>query len=390
MYGGIIMVSFYRSLIFVIPTQYKQEFYRQKFMDNNMRILILAVFLTVEQMYYGFFVRVPGSLIQKIHLLTALLMFIYVVLSTYFQIKKPFSVSRRHQIYEVSFGFWGLFIATSRAILIHTDVFRIPTIFIAVLYGLAVIYYLSPIQSLSIYCIMSSLLILFLPIFQSDIVLSNYIEDTISNAIIAWIASLINYRKYVKEFINKKIIQRNNEELKEKNVKIQKMNEKLVELSIKDGLTNIYNRRKLDEVLKYEYRIAQKQNIDFSVILLDLDNFKCINDTFGHNVGDQVLIEIAHILKSNIRKRDTVGRWGGEEFLIICPETNLNQALELAEQLRKTIESHHFLVIDYITGSFGVSTYRGEDTIDTLINRVDKGLYRAKGNERNKVEFIIN
>ncbi len=384
------MVSFYKFFVLPVSTRHNQEFSRQKFMDNNMRILILAVFLTVEQLYYGFFVRVSGSLVQKIHLLTVLIMFIYVVLSTYLQIKKPFRISRMHQIYEVSFGFWGLFIAVLRAILIQTDGFYLPTIFIAVLYGLAVIYYLSPIQSLSVYFIMSGLLIFFLPIFQPHIASSSYIEDIISNTIIAWIASLINYRKYVKEFTNKKIIQRNNEELKEKNVKIQKMNEKLVELSIKDSLTNICNRRKLDEVLRYEYSIAKKQNIDFSVILLDLDNFKCINDTFGHNAGDQVLIEIAHILKINIRKCDTVGRWGGEEFLIICPESNLNLALELAEQLRKTIENHRFSVINHTTSSFGVSTYREGDTIDTIINRADKGLYKAKDNERNRVEFIIS
>lgn len=383
------MFSFYKNYFQTISVQDKQEFLQQKFVHNNLRILFLATFLTIEQTYYGFFVRANGSLIQKIHLFTALIMLIYAIVSIYIQKRKFVCSSFIFQIYEVSFGLYGFFIAGMRALLIQNEMFRLPTIFIAVLYGFAVIFYVNPIESFGVYALTSVSLILFLPIFQPTVTVSSYLEDTVANAMIAWIASLINYYKYVKEFVNQKIIEKNNQELKTKTKQIQEMNKKLTEISIKDGLTNIYNRRKLDEVLKYEYNRAINDNQHFSVILLDLDRFKSVNDTYGHNVGDKVLMEIADLLKRNVRKHDTVGRWGGEEFLIICPRTNINQVLDLSEKLRKQIEEHKFPEIDSRTSSFGVSVHNRGDAIEDIIKRADKGLYKAKENGRNRVEVCI-
>ncbi|WP_165916401.1 GGDEF domain-containing protein [Marinisporobacter balticus] len=383
------MFLFYKNYFQTVSMQDQQEFSQQKFVHNNFRILFLAVFLTIEQAYYGFFVRENGSLIQKIHLLTALVMLTYAMASLYIQKRKPVCSARIFQIYEVSFGFYGFFIAAMRVLLIQNDMFRLPTIFIAVFYGFAVIFYFNPFESFIVYSVTSVSVILFLPIFQPTLTVSSYVEDTVANAMIAWIASFINYYKYVKEFINQKIIETNNQELKAKTEQIQKMNEKLTEFSIKDGLTNIYNRRKLNEVLKYEYNRAKNDNKGLSVMLLDLDRFKSVNDTYGHNVGDKVLIEIADLLKRNVRNRDTVGRWGGEEFLIICPETNINQALDLSEKLRKRIEKHKFQEINCRTSSFGVSIYKKGDAIEDIIKRADEGLYKAKENGRNRVEISI-
>ncbi|QZY54209.1 GGDEF domain-containing protein [Crassaminicella profunda] len=315
-------------------------------------------------------------------------MFIYVITSIYIQTKKPISISLIYKVYEISFGFYGFLIAIMRALLAQNHIFPLPTIYIAVLYGFAVIFYFHPFKSFFIYGISSSILIIALPIFQPTLMKSSYIQDTLSNNMIAWIASVINYRKYVKEFMAQKIINKNNQELKEKTFQIQKMNEQLKELSTRDGLTNIYNRRKLDEVLAYEYNRANRHCKAFSVILLDLDLFKSVNDTYGHNIGDKVLIDTAEILKNNIRRSDMVGRWGGEEFLIVCPNTNIHQALCISEKLRKEIETHKFPVANKRTSSFGVASYQKGDTIDDLISRADKGLYQAKENGRNRVEIV--
>lgn len=119
---------------------------------------------------------------------------------------------------------------------------------------------------------------------------------------------------------------------------------------------------------------------------MDVDHFKQINDTYGHHVGDSVLVEVAFILKNNLRKTDVVGRWGGEEFIVVCPETQLTNATHLAEKLRNKIEDHQFSDVEKtITASFGVSAYRVDDTVESLIKRVDGALYFSKRNNRNCV-----
>jgi len=159
----------------------------------------------------------------------------------------------------------------------------------------------------------------------------------------------------------------------------------LEKLSITDQLTKLYNRHKLNEVLQNEFHRAERINSTFGVIILDIDNFKIINDTHGHNVGDNVLKELAVLLKQNIRISDTLGRWGGEEFLIIVPQGDNKSKQILAEKLRIKIEKHLFPTVTNITASFGVSIYEKDDNIDSLIKKADDALYKAKANGRNQV-----
>lgn len=163
-------------------------------------------------------------------------------------------------------------------------------------------------------------------------------------------------------------------------------NKKLYQLiSEHDKLTNIYNRHKLDKVLEEELLRVQRYQIPFSLIILDIDHFKLVNDTYGHQVGDSVLIELTKILRHNIRGTDTIGRWGGEEFLIICPNTELSGAEDLAEHLRKKIASYDFTTVGHKTSSFGVASYIEGDDVDSLLKRADDNLYKAKESGRNKV-----
>jgi diguanylate cyclase (GGDEF)-like protein/PAS domain S-box-containing protein len=192
-------------------------------------------------------------------------------------------------------------------------------------------------------------------------------------------------------------------ELKKTSHKLQEMNEQLElkvqertkeleislenikKISIRDSLTNLYNRLKLDESLEYELQRSHRTDTQFGLILLDIDHFKNINDRYGHLAGDEVLKEFAFLLNSSLRTTDIFGRWGGEEFLIICPNTNIDRVYTLAQTLRKKIESHRFSVAQQITASFGVTLNEKEDTINTIIQRVDDVLYRAKNNSRNCV-----
>lgn len=157
--------------------------------------------------------------------------------------------------------------------------------------------------------------------------------------------------------------------------------------SILDPLTQIYNRIKLDESLQIELDRANRTKREFSLIMTDIDFFKKVNDNYGHQIGDEVLVKFASQIKSNIRKTDILGRFGGEEFIIILPDTNKDGALQLAQKLRKIIENYKFSENFQITASFGVSSYQENDTETTITKRADDALYKAKENGRNQACF---
>ncbi|MGE8001749.1 sensor domain-containing diguanylate cyclase [Lysinibacillus sp. NPDC093190] len=177
--------------------------------------------------------------------------------------------------------------------------------------------------------------------------------------------------------------------VKERTQELERAKLELETLANTDRLTQIPNRVRLDYVLEEAFEHAQHQEVPFSIILLDIDYFKEVNDEFGHQVGDLVLMNVAEILQNTIREQDTIGRWGGEEFLVICPQTTLNDAVKLSEKLRQQLENHQFPVVQRKTSSFGVTSYVDGDTRNTLLSRCDKALYQAKERGRNCVEFLI-
>lgn len=164
---------------------------------------------------------------------------------------------------------------------------------------------------------------------------------------------------------------------------------KIIEkLSKKDKLTNLYNRAKLDILLEKELQTFERYETNSSIIMLDIDYFKSINDNYGHLIGDKVLVQIASILRSNTRITDFVGRWGGEEFLIICPNSDIENTEKVATKLKDVLEFSDFGMKKNVTASFGISSYKENDTVDTLLQRADNALYNAKENGRNTVELI--
>lgn len=168
--------------------------------------------------------------------------------------------------------------------------------------------------------------------------------------------------------------------------KLKEYNKKLKLLSITDALTGLYNRLKLDEVLEYEKKFFERYGRNLSIILIDIDDFKKINDIYGHHAGDETLQVVAKILQENIRKSDTLGRWGGEEFLIICPETDAKGAYSLAQKCRKAVELFVFDTIDKSqSASFGVAQFGKDESIDDVFKRADLSLYRAKADGKNCV-----
>ncbi|MBP7225904.1 MAG: diguanylate cyclase [Aliarcobacter sp.] len=154
-----------------------------------------------------------------------------------------------------------------------------------------------------------------------------------------------------------------------------------------DKLTGIFNRRMLDQILQIELDITQRHERDLSLIILDIDYFKQVNDTYGHLVGDEVLKDMASIISKNLRASDVFGRYGGEEFLVICTQTNEDNAFNLAEKLRKIIEEYKFNQVGTKTISLGISSFEKNDTMEQLFKKADEALYCAKEKGRNRSEI---
>lgn len=160
--------------------------------------------------------------------------------------------------------------------------------------------------------------------------------------------------------------------------------QELERIASTDSLTGLLNRMSFDRRLDNEMARRDRYARPLSLIMLDIDYFKSINDTHGHHVGDDVLIEFAQLLSSNLREMDVVARWGGEEFMVLVPETTRDQAGQLAEKLRRLVSETPFSTVETISASFGVVEI-GDATATETIKRVDNALYKAKRTGRNRV-----
>lgn len=171
---------------------------------------------------------------------------------------------------------------------------------------------------------------------------------------------------------------------------LKEMNERLGEIAHTDLLTGLPNRRDMLERLKSEISRAQRSNQVFSVLEIDIDHFKHVNDNYGHIVGDQILASIAELMQTSLRSCDTCARWGGEEFLVLLPDTDSNGARVIAERLRQEIAGYTFKSHEQSlnkTISIGGMCYRSIQTLDELLQITDNMLYQAKISGRNCVRF---
>jgi diguanylate cyclase (GGDEF)-like protein/PAS domain S-box-containing protein len=183
-----------------------------------------------------------------------------------------------------------------------------------------------------------------------------------------------------------------NEGLKARLTEIGILQEQLRERSIRDPLTDLYNRRNLEETLVQELAKADRKSYPVSLIMMDIDHFKCINDTYGHKAGDQALQFLADFIRSRIRRSDTACRFGGDEFVVVMPETPLRSAYERAEDFRQGVQSLQlpdFGMPANLTVSIGIATYPVHGaTKDDLLRAADQAMYLAKAQGRNRVVVV--
>ena len=170
--------------------------------------------------------------------------------------------------------------------------------------------------------------------------------------------------------------------------KIKEMEEELKRLSVTDQLTQIYNRVKFHQALEEEIKRQRRYETDLTIIMFDIDHFKRVNDTYGHDVGDKILVGLVNLVQQCIRETDIFSRWGGEEFMILLPHTSLDNAVKLAERIRVKVMAYHFEVVGAVTCSFGVSELLSRDNVETFSKRVDNALYESQRRGRNRVTIM--
>jgi len=180
-------------------------------------------------------------------------------------------------------------------------------------------------------------------------------------------------------------LHKKNAVLRRVNQELEAANEKILELTRTDPLTQLANRRYFDERITEMVSLAKRRSQPLSIIMTDLDRFKHVNDTFGHDAGDRVLAGYAQLMKQMVRTEDLVARFGGEEFMILLPHTDSGQAFALAERIRERLSQEDVIGNNHIvTASFGISQLRQDETIPDFIKRADRALYQAKESGRNR------
>lgn len=172
--------------------------------------------------------------------------------------------------------------------------------------------------------------------------------------------------------------------LEEANQELRKANQELEQLAVTDKLTGAWNRRKFEQLADAAIEAAARYQQPLSLLMVDIDHFKKVNDRYGHQTGDQVLMALVRLIQQNIRTTDSVSRWGGEEFVIMLPHTAAENAVKLAEKVRLLVAAHAFPLDGTITVSLGAAEISPGDTLDTLVKKADDALYTAKAEGRNR------
>lgn len=375
----------YESSSLILSAEDLRRFSLHRCKINTLRTVFISAFLAIEQFLFGILVAEPNTLAQRIFFISSLVMLFFLCISLFLYKKKAEKVNWFLTFFSNNLAYVGLTAALYRTLIFPQESFSLPTIYLAVNYAIAVIFYFTYIQATVMYALFAFFSIYFMKILNISPDSYVYIGDVISNVMIAWIIAVLNYHNLYRDFSNQIIIKKANDTLIEKNEHIQVINNKLTILSEHDSLTGIFNRRKIDQLLSEEWKRFERYGRFFSIIILDVDLFKQVNDTYGHVTGDAILKEFTKVLESQLRSCDCIGRWGGEEFFILCKETNIDQAGQLARRLQDKLNNTAFEEVGTVTASFGVACVYETSRLESLITLADKRLYVAKTSGRNRV-----
>ena len=351
----------------------RKRYMNQSSLYNNKSLLMFAVFLFIEQLLYGLIFTGAGTLIGRTHLITSMVSGVYAIIlgAIYSQNRQSMKPAFWKDTLQFSYLVFCLSVAVYRGIYISSTDFSVPVIYIAVLYGSAFLFYYPPAWSFVLYgSTMTAFIFLSINI-NGGVPYPTFVQDIFFNNVLAWIGSMVSYQRFVRQM--------------DSAIMIEEQNRELIKLSSTDALTNLYNRRHIDKSLEEVHTEAENSGTTYSVILADIDYFKKINDDYGHTTGDKILVEATAIFKDIVGERHLLGRWGGEEFMILCKNLDLATAYKLAEIMREAMEKNCFSVEKKITCSFGVSVYTEGMAAHEVVRNADEALYNSKEKGRNLV-----
>ena len=352
-----------------IPKHLKDDFERRRSYLNVSRLLPIAIiFYAIEWVIFyfqGLFFDV-GPVILPLQLVSTVLIPMIAFVHYRFERFSNYFINFILSLYVITLTIFSITLALtiqSQADMMHMH--------IMILTGLIAILYFKPWESFLLIFGSGLIMIFLLPFYQAnpEVILVNQVNLFIYD-IILWLFSLNLYLQRINTFSLEHDLILKNQEL-----------EHLVQT---DSMTKLYNHKAILDFLSEEMQRSERNEQALSIILLDIDDFKRINDQFGHQVGDDVLIAISGIIKHFLRTIDRVGRYGGEEFLILLPNTNINAARLYALRLQALIRDYKLPNDDHLTVSGGLAEYTGE-SIDELIKQADQLLYRAKKSGKDQI-----
>lgn len=355
-----------------IPDEYIDEFKLGVYKENLSRLVFSAVMVLIaESLIYHFFndrIFRTDSVVISIIIINIISLPVFYISWKKHEVYNITFLASIHFLYLTIMLFCGCALS-----LIPQNEFVSINAYTMVAFAVASVVYTPPIQSMIIFLTVYLTFYFLLPYYQlnNDIVLVLRINTLLMN-IMAWILSRFVYRMKFALFIDHKIIENKNLILKD--------------MLSRDSMTSLLNHDNMYIKLNEEIERAERIQYPLSVIMMDIDDFKNINDLYGHQVGDKVIIKIAQILSDTCRSTDSICRYGGEEFAVIMPDTNLTDAGLLAERIRTNINETEFINGLHITLSGGISKFTGE-TAEELIACADLYLYSAKSKGKNRFEM---
>ncbi len=361
--------------------EYTEEFTRQLIFDNSHRLIlflivgILAISLITLSDLFGLTLLVRSIFIARIVLVIFLLLVLLVLLYVKKNIKrfngKEVAILKViTSCFEIAALLLGGYFTT---IMFDLNIYSF-SVFLLVGSVTSIICVYSPYFSLILTLTTYSILTMYIAFYTHPITL--WTDEFIIALLFIFyihIGTVFNYNRHVKMFMQDK--------------SILKINQRLQELSQIDQLTKIFTRRVILEKIEEYIDLAERYETPFSLMIFDIDHFKNVNDTYGHNVGDIVLQQLADNVRCRLRSTDIFGRWGGEEFIILIPNDEGRGAFELMESLRKDTENYSFPSAGKVTISAGVSIYSPYDSATDLIKKADDALYKAKESGRNQTQL---
>ncbi len=354
-----------------IPMQYKTAFVNDFLYDNYHRLSIFSFFLIAEELTRLLMTRANITL-EHLFLNYVMILFMVLIIPLAFHIKKKYQY-KMTLIHEIIFYIivWLILLWCAQMTLVELmESNNMNTITLGS-FAIAALAFIHPRISFLMYSSMGVLFYIQLPKYSSNpITISDYTVDTLFILFIAFFLSRIIFKLKLELFIERSIL--------------KDSNKKLFEKSITDTMTQLYNHTYTLELLTQELSRSNTSYSETAILLFDIDNFKSVNDTYGHSIGDQVIINIASIIKDTIRQSDYAGRYGGEEFIIIFPNTTVDKAYSIAENLRKLIESSTIGDHIAVTISGGLIQCLSNE-IDDNITAADIRLYKAKDDGKNRI-----